>query len=180
MPAAAYIRPADPGDVDRIAAIYAHHVRTGKATFETEPPSADEMRRRFDALAAGGFPYLVAESDGAIAGYAYAGLYRTRYAYRFTLEDSIYLDPTYAGRGIGRQLLERLVEASAARGYRQMVAVIGDSANAASIALHRACGFASAGVLPAVGFKFGAWIDSVLMQRALGEGAGSLPQEARA
>jgi phosphinothricin acetyltransferase len=133
------------------------------------------MARRLADIVAKGMPYLVAEADGAIAGYAYANSYRTRPAYRYTVEDSIYLDAAYTRRGIGRALLQRLVDASAAAGFRQMIAVIGDSANAGSIALHRACGFDHLGVLPAVGWKLGRWVDSVLMQRALGPGASGQP-----
>jgi L-amino acid N-acyltransferase YncA len=133
------------------------------------------MGERFAVLAAGGFPYLVAASDTGIAGYAYAGPYRTRVAYRNTVEDSVYLGPQFHRRGIGRALLDRLVSESEARGYRQMVAVIGDSAQAGSIALHRAAGFRMVGTLAAVGHKFGRWIDTVLMQRALGPGATTQP-----
>jgi phosphinothricin acetyltransferase len=122
-------------------------------------------------------PYLVAEADGRVLGYAYAAPYRARPAYRHTLEDSVYVDRDSTGRGVGRMLLERLVTECAARGYRQLVAVIGDSANRPSIALHEACGFARVGLLPAVGFKLGRWVDSVLMQRALGDGDRTLPRE---
>jgi L-amino acid N-acyltransferase YncA len=139
------------------------------------------MARRMSSLIEGGFPYLVAEDQsGAIAGYAYAGLYRARPAYRFTLEDSIYIAADRRGRGIGRALLGRLIEDSAARGFRQIIAVIGDSTQqAASIALHGAAGFAMIGTLPAVGFKFGRWLDSVLMQRALGPGETAPPEPGR-
>ena len=169
------IRPAAPHDVPRIAAIYAHHVRTGLASFEIEPPDEAEIARRLAEVRAQGLPYLVAEADGRVVGYAYAVPHRTRPAYRYTLEDSVYVDRDCAGRGIGRRLLERLVSEAAARGYRQMIAVIGDSANRPSIALHEACGFARVGLLPAVGLKFGRWVDSVLMQRALGAGDATLP-----
>jgi L-amino acid N-acyltransferase YncA len=169
------IRAATAADIPAITAIYAHAVRCGTATFEIEPPDAAEMDERFRALAAGGFPYLVATTDAGVAGYAYAGLYRTRVAYRNTLEDSVYIDPQFHRRGIGRALLDRLVTESEARGYRQMVAVIGDSAQAGSIALHRAAGFRMVGTLEAVGHKFGRWIDTVLMQRPLGDGATTAP-----
>jgi L-amino acid N-acyltransferase YncA len=169
------IRPATAADIPAITAIYAHAVCYGTATFEIEPPDAAEMDERFRALAAGGFPYLVATTDAGVAGYAYAGLYRTRVAYRNTLEDSVYIDPQFHRRGIGRALLDRLVTESEARGYRQMVAVIGDSAQAGSIALHRAAGFRMIGTLEAVGHKFGRWIDTVLMQRPLGDGATTAP-----
>jgi phosphinothricin acetyltransferase len=171
------LREAAQRDVPRIAAIYAHHVRTGLASFEVEPPDEAEIARRLGDVRQRGLPYLVAEADGRVVGYAYAAPYRTRPAYRHTLEDSVYVDPACTGRGVGRALLERVVAECAARGYRQLVAVIGDSANRASIALHEACGFARVGLLPAVGFKFGRWVDSVLMQRALGDGGRTLPRE---
>lgn len=170
------LRPATPDDLPAIGAVYAHHVLHGLASFETEPPTADEMRRRYDALASGGFPYLVAAAGAQVLGYAYAGPYRARPAYRFTVEDSIYVAPDAAGRGVGRALLSKLVSECEQRGYRQMLAVIGDSGNAASIGLHRACGFEMKCVLDAVGFKFGRWVDSVIMQRALGPGSSSPPR----
>jgi L-amino acid N-acyltransferase YncA len=169
------IRPATDADIPAITAIYAHAVRFGTASFETEPPNEAEMAERFRALAAGGFPYLVGVTDGGVVGYAYAGPYRTRIAYRNTIEDSIYLDPEFHRRGIGRALLDRLVAESETRGYRQMIAVIGDSAQAGSIALHRAAGFRMIGTFEAVGHKFGRWLDTVLMQRALGDGAMTAP-----
>jgi len=135
------------------------------------------MMRRYRSLMDGGYPYLVAEIDGAVAGYAYAGPYRARPAYRWTVEDSIYVDGGAQRRGVGRALLDRLIEESAARDFRQMIAVIGDSAQAASIAVHRAAGFRFVGNIENVGFKFGRWLDSVIMQRALGEGAGAPPRE---
>jgi phosphinothricin acetyltransferase len=177
MPAAP-IRPAAPADIAAITAIYAGAVRHGTATFELEPPDAAEMRRRYDALRAQGFPYLVAERDGRIAGYAYAGPYRPRPAYRFTVENSVYLDPAAQRRGIGLALLTDLIGRCEQRGLRQMIAVIGDSANTASIALHRRAGFAMIGTHPNVGFKFGRWLDTVMMQRALGEGGATPPREA--
>jgi L-amino acid N-acyltransferase YncA len=171
------IRSASPADIPAITAIYGHAVTYGTATFEIDPPNAAEMGARFDALVTGGFPYLVGcAEDGRTIGYAYAGLYRTRVAYRHTLEDSIYIDPTFHGRGVGRALLDRLLTESEARGFRQMVAVIGDSAQMPSIALHRAAGFRMVGTFEAVGFKSGRWVDTVLMQRALGEGAQTMPQ----
>jgi len=169
------IRAATPADIAAITAIYAHAVQYGTASFETEPPDEAEMARRFAALAAGGFPYLVAEASGAVRGYAYAGLYRTRVAYRYTLEDSVYIAPDFHGRGIGRALLDRLLVEAEAQGYRQMIAVIGDSEQAASVALHRAAGFAMIGTFVAVGYKFGRWLDTVLMQRPLGSGAAAPP-----
>jgi L-amino acid N-acyltransferase YncA len=169
------IRPATPDDVPVITRIYAHAVRHGTASFELEPPDESEMHRRLTALLDGGYPYLVYESAGAVLGYAYAGAYRPRRAYRFSVEDSIYVDQGAQGRGIGRILLARLLAAAEARGFRQMIAVIGDSAQEPSIALHRAAGFHHIGTLEAVGFKFGRWLDTVLMQRALGPGAAALP-----
>jgi phosphinothricin acetyltransferase len=171
------VRLARADDVPRITAIYAHHVRTGLASFETEPPDEAEMLARFAAVRAQGFPYLACEADGRLAGYAYASLYRTRPAYRFTLEDSVYVDPAFAGRGIGRALLGRLIAECEAVGCRNLIAVIGDSGNAASIALHSALGFHHVGTLHAIGFNHGRWVDSVLMQRAVGPGDSSLPQD---
>lgn len=169
------VRAADPRDVPAIAAIYAPHVLNGLASFEIEPPGEPEIARRLAEVRARGLPCLVAEADGRVVGYAYAAPYRARPAYRYTVEDSVYVAQDCSGRGIGRRLLERLVSESAATGARQMVAVIGDSANRASIALHAGCGFARVGLLPAVGFKLGRWVDSVLMQRALGAGAAAPP-----
>ncbi len=172
------LRDSAPGDVEAVAAIYAHHVRFGLGSFEETPPSVEEIARRRDAILALGLPFLVAVAGGRVVGYAYAGLYRTRSAYRYTLEDSIYVAPEATRRGIGRALLTRLIERCETLGYRQMVAVIGDSGNLASIRLHEATGFARIGVQPAVGFKHGRWVDSVLMQRALGAGAATLPKAA--
>ncbi len=169
------IRPTLTTDIPAITRIYAHAVKHGTATFELEPPDEAEMLRRFDKLRAGAFPYIVAEIEGAVAGYAYAGAFRERPAYRFTVEDSIYIAPDMHRRGIGRALLMRLIEEAEAAGFRQMMAVIGDSAQAGSIGVHRACGFEDAGVFKAVGFKFGRWLDTVQMQRALGEGSGTVP-----
>ncbi len=160
---------AEPAHVDAIARIYAHYVATSPATFEETAPGADEMRARFDDVRGRGFPYLVAVDDGRVLGYAYASLYRARSAYRHTCENSVYVDPDARGRGLGRTLMEALLPRAAACGFRQMVAVIGDSGNASSIALHRAIGFDSVGTLTAVGWKFGRWVDVVLMQRALPE-----------
>jgi phosphinothricin acetyltransferase len=170
------VRNAGAADLPRITQIYAHHVRTGLASFETEPPGEAEMRERFEIVRAKGYPYLVCECDGHVAGYAYANLYRTRPAYRFTLEDSVYVDPEFAGRRIGRALLARLIADCEAIGCRSLVAVIGDSGNTASIALHSALGFRHVGTLRAIGFKHGRWVDSVLMQRAVGPGDSSLPE----
>jgi phosphinothricin acetyltransferase len=170
------VRPATPADIPAIARIYAHSVRAGTASFELEPPDEAEMTRRMRALLDGGFPYFVAENGGAVVGYAYAGPYRTRPAYRFTVEDSIYIDPAAQRRGVGRALLDRLIDESARRGFRLMVAVIGDSAQLPSIELHRAAGFEMVGTFRNIGFKFDRWLDSVLMQRALGEGATTKPK----
>jgi L-amino acid N-acyltransferase YncA len=169
------VRPATPDDIEAIQAIYAHHVLKGLASFEEEPPSAAELRRRYEALVAQRLPYLVAEFGGIVAGYAYCGLYRTRSAYRYSLEDSVYVRPDAQGRGIGKTLLGELIRCSEALGYRQMIAVIGDSANAASIGLHESEGFLRAGTLRSVGFKFGRWVDSLIMQRPLGSGDSTAP-----
>ena len=170
------IRPAAAADLHSITEIYDHAVRYGTATFELIPPDLAEMTRRFGVLMDGGFPYLVAVLDGRVAGYAYAGAYRPRPAYRFTVENSVYLQPSIHRRGIGLQLMERLIRESEARGYRQMIAVIGDSANAGSIGVHSRNGFAMIGTHPDVGFKFGRWLDIVMMQRPLAEGAATLPR----
>ena len=169
------IRPVSLADIPAITRIYAHAVLQGTATFELDPPDEAEMTRRMKALLDGGFPYIVAENGGALAGYAYAGPYRTRPAYRFTVEDSIYVDPNTHRRGVGRVLLTHLIEEAERRGFRQMIAVIGDSANAPSIEVHRALGFRMVGSFESVGFKFGRWLDSVLMQRDLGPGAKTTP-----
>jgi L-amino acid N-acyltransferase YncA len=169
------IRPAGVADLPFITDIYAEAVRTGTATFELVPPDLTEMTRRFQALVDNGFPYLVAVLEGRVAGYAYAGPYRPRPAYRFTVENSVYLQPAMHRRGIGRQLLQRLIGECEARGFRQMIAVIGDSANAGSIGVHSVCGFQMIGTHPNVGLKFGRWLDTVMMQRALGEGGSTLP-----
>ena len=169
------IRPTIAADLPLITGIYEHAVRFGTATFELIPPDLAEMTRRFNALIDGGFPYLVAILEGRVVGYAYAGPYRPRPAYRFTVENSVYLQPAIHRRGIGLQLLQRLIEECETRGYRQMIAVIGDSANAGSIDVHGKCGFQMIGTHPDVGFKFGRWLDTVMMQRALGAGATTLP-----
>jgi phosphinothricin acetyltransferase len=168
------IRPAVAADMAVLQQIYAHHVRTGLASFEETPPDVPEMVRRWRAIAEAGLPYVVAAArdGGEIAGYAYAGPYRPRSAYRFSVEDSVYLDPRFQGRGLGRVLLTRLIDDATALGKRQMIAVIGDSANLASIGLHRALGFEMTGTFHAIGLKFGRWVDTVLMQRSLGLGDG--------
>ena len=169
------IRPAQPRDLAVITRIYDHAVRHGTASFEIEPPGESEMARRYETLRAGGYPYLVAELGGEITGYAYAGPYRARPAYRWSVEDSIYIAPQLQRRGIGRALLDRLIADAEAGGFRQMIAVVGDSANTASIELHRTAGFRMVGTFDNVGFKFGRWLDSVLMQRPLGIGATAGP-----
>ncbi|MVW79255.1 GNAT family N-acetyltransferase [Bordetella sp. 02P26C-1] len=164
------IRDSTPEDLPAIHAIYDYHVRHGTASFELEPPSVDEMRARREAVVARQLPYLVADSDGDILGYAYATPYRPRPAYRYTVEDSVYVKHGIAGRGIGKRLLVELIERCTAGGWRQMLAVVGDSRNAASIGLHARLGFHAVGTLRSVGFKFDEWRDTVLMQRALGDG----------
>ena len=173
------IRSANVADLPVVTDIYADAVRFGTATFELVPPDLAEMTRRFQALIDGGFPYLVAVLDERVIGYAYAGAYRPRPAYRFTVENSVYLQPAIHRRGIGRQLLQRLIAECEARGFRQMIAVIGDSANAGSIGVHAKCGFEMIGTHPSAGRKFGRWLDTVMMQRALGEGASSVPSTDR-
>ena len=169
------IRPATPADIPAITRIYAHAVRHGTASFEYDPPDEAEMARRQRALLEGGYPYLVAGIGGAVAGYAYAGPYRTRPAYRYTVENSIYIAPEAHRRGLGRALLDRLIAECEARNYRLMIAVIGDSAQTPSIELHRAAGFKMVGAFEAVGYKFDRWLDSVLMQRPLGQGSSAPP-----
>jgi L-amino acid N-acyltransferase YncA len=162
------IRPAGPGDVAAITRIYADAVEHGVATFEIKPPDEAEMARRQNALLANGYPYLVAGRAGAVVGYAYAGPYNARPAYHWSVEDTVYVDPQFHRAAIGRLLLARLVAEAVQRGFRQMIAVIGDSANVASIGLHAACGFRRIGTLRSVGFKHGRWLDAVLMQCPLG------------
>jgi len=169
------IRSAEPRDIAAITRIYAHAVSQGTASFELDPPDEAEMTRRYTALRDGDFPFIVADVDGTMAGYAYAGPYRARPAYRFTVEDSIYIDPTMQRRGIGRALLARLLAEAEAGGFRQMIAVIGDSNQTPSIELHKALDFKMVGTFEAVGYKFGRWLDSVLMQKPLGKGATTLP-----
>jgi len=173
------IRPATAADIPGIVAIYGPSVATGTASFELTPPDAAEMLRRFESITAHGFPYVVAIIDGAVAGYAYASSYRTRPAYRFTVENSIYVSPAFQGRKVGTALLGRLISDCTERGFRQMIAVIGDSANFASITLHRRAGFRFSGVLHGVGFKFGRWLDSVQMELPLGQGEHLPPEESQ-
>jgi len=161
------VRSAVAGDMARAQAIYAHHVLHGTASFEEFPPDLAEMRRCRDAVLAAGLPYLVAENDGVVIGYAYAGRYRARTAYRHTAEDSVYIDSNAAGLGAGRALLAQVIAQSAAAGYRELVAIIGDSGNTVSIGLHRALGFRDVGTLRNVGLKFGRWLDTVIMQHTI-------------
>jgi len=177
------IRSATVADLDRIVGIYSHAVTNGTASYELEPPSREEMEKRFAALAEGGFPYIVAESEGTIAGYAYAGPFRPRPAYRFIVEDSIYVAPEAQGQGIGRVLLASLIDACAILGFRQLVAVIGDGrTNLASVKLHERAGFRHSGLLEGSGYKHGRWLDTVFMQLTMNGGtaappdAGSLPE----
>jgi len=161
------VRPAVPADIAAITLIYAYHVSYGTGSFETEPPDSLEMARRFNEVKAKGLPWLVAEDGGEIGGYAYASPYRARIAYRHTVEDSIYVHADRLGTGLGKLLMPALISETQACGMRQMVAVIGDSANLASIHLHRRFGFCDAGLLKDVGFKFNRWLDTVFMQRSL-------------
>jgi L-amino acid N-acyltransferase YncA len=169
------VRPATAADIPAIAGIYRPAVLQGTASFETDPPDEVEMLRRFKAITDAGYPYLVAELGGRVMGYAYANAYRTRPAYRFTVENSVYIAPDAQGQGIGRALLAELIAACTAKGFRLMVAVIGDSATVASISLHRRAGFRFCGTIHSVGYKFGRWLDSVIMELPLGEGDGSPP-----
>lgn len=173
------IRDSADDDLAAIHAIYAHHVLHGTGSFELEPPAPDEMARRRADVLSSGFPYLAAELDGRLVAYAYANWFRTRPAYRFTVENSIYVSHDTIGRGVGRPLLEALIARCEALGCRQMLAVIGDSANVASIGLHARCGFRFAGVARASGWKFDRWLDTVFMQRDLGEGDRTAPPQGR-
>ncbi len=171
------LRPAEEGDLPAITAIYGEAVRFGTASYELEPPGLEEMIRRWRALAAEGYPYIAAANGDNLLGYAYASPYRARRAYRFLVEDSIYVAPAAQGRGVGRALLAELIVATERLGFRQMVAVIGGGTeHAASVGLHRALGFREIGVMAATGFKHGRWLDTIFMQRALGEGSTTLPE----
>jgi L-amino acid N-acyltransferase YncA len=173
---AVHVRGSLEADMRAVTEIYREQVAHGLATFETIPPDLDEMTRRRAAILAAKLPYLVAEQDGIVTGFAYAAPYRERAAYQLTVEDSVYVASGQRGSGIGRLLLSTLIENCSESGYRQMVAVIGDSANAASIGLHARLGFRVGGVLPSVGFKLGRWVDTVLMSRPLGDGDRTKPQ----
>jgi L-amino acid N-acyltransferase YncA len=174
------IRDSRPDDVPALTAIFGHAVLHGNASFELIPPDATEVARRRDALLAAGFPHLVAEdATGRVVGYCSAGTYRPRPGYRFTVENSVYVAPDCQGQGIGRAMLPRLIDRCEQAGFRLMIAVIGDSANHASIRLHASCGFRHAGLLPAIGWKHERWLDSVLMVRPLGLGASEPPPPGR-
>jgi phosphinothricin acetyltransferase len=170
------IRDALTADAEACQSIYAHHVLHGLGTFEEVPPTVEEVARRMADVASRGLPWLVAEDHGEVRGFAYASPFRLRAAYRYTVEDSIYLAPDSVGQGLGRALLAEVITRCEAMGLRQMVAVIGDSANAASMGVHRACGFEHRGVTPALGFKHGRFVDVVWMQRPLGGGSHGDPE----
>jgi L-amino acid N-acyltransferase YncA len=165
----ATVRPANAGDLDSVAGIFAHYVTSSVATFEEVPPTLAQWRQRLVALAGEHLPFLIAEVEGTVAGYAYASPWRPKPAYRHTVEDSVYLAPTSRGKGLGRLMLDALLTGCATAGVRQVIAVIADSGDPASAALHHACGFTEAGRLTAVGYKHGRWIDTVLLQRAVGQ-----------
>ena len=169
------IRDAQPADLPAVSAIYAHHVRHGTGTFEEAPPAEAEMAERIARVEGAGCAWLVAEADGQVVGFGYYAPYRDRSAYRFTAEDSVYVREDVRGQGVGKALVAALVERAAARGFRQMVAVIGDSENVGSIGLHLSLGFRQAGVMRSAGLKFGRWVDVVYMQRALGDGDRTVP-----
>lgn len=171
------VRPAALPDLAAITAIYQPAVRDGLASWEYDPPDVAEMIRRYEAIVAAGYPYLVAEMDGRIIGYAYASAYRSRPGYRFTVENSVYVAPDTQRAGAGQALLRELIDRCTAKGYRQMIAVIGDSGNAPSISLHRKLGFTFCGIIHAIGWKHGRWLDGVYMQRALGAGDTTPPAD---
>ncbi len=170
------IRPSAEHDLPAITRIYAHHVLHGTGTFETTPPTLEEMTARRADVLSKGLPWLVAEEAGEVLGYAYGNWFKPRPAYRFSVEDSIYLAPEAAGKGLGRALLAELLATLERSGIRKVMAVIGDSANAGSIGVHKALGFEQVGVVPACGWKFGRWLDIVMMQRAIGEGDRTPPE----
>lgn len=170
------LRPSTDADVPAIAAIYAHHVTHGTGTFETTPPTEAEMAARRADVLAKGLPYLVAENEGRVLGFAYCQWFKPRPAYRFSAEDSIYLDPDAAGQRLGNKLLTELMKQAEAAGIRKLIAVIGDSGNVRSIGVHRAVGFRHVGTIESCGWKFGRWLDIVLMEKSLGEGSRSAPE----
>lgn len=169
------LRDARVEDVPAFQRIYAHHVLHGVGTFEEEPPDAAEMETRFRAITGAGLPWLVAERDGVVLGYAYGSAYHVRSAYRFTIQDSVYVSEEARGQGVGRAVLQALVDRCTELGYRQMVALVGGTENAGSIGLHAALGFRTCGVVEAVGLKFGRWLDLVMMQKELGAGRADVP-----
>ena len=169
------IRLATPDDLDAVQAIYAPHVLKGLATFEEVPPSRDEIARRYRDVTGNGLPWIVAQYGDSVAGYGYCAPYRARSAYRYSLEDSVYVRDEMHGRGVGKAILTDLIRRCEGLGYRQLIAVIGDSAHAPSINLHASAGFLRVGTLRSVGFKFGRWVDTVLMQRPLGKGDATTP-----
>jgi phosphinothricin acetyltransferase len=171
------VRDAVATDFPTIAAVYAHHVQTGLGSFEEVPPSTDELRRRFQGIRARGLPWRVAELDGRLVGYCYASPFHARSAYRFTIQDSVYIAEDCIGRGVGAALLQQVIDACTAQGYRQMIAVVGDSGNEASLRLHARLGFRSIGQALRVGVKFGRWVDIVYLQRPLGEQTTRPPAE---
>lgn len=170
------VRDLSPADLEAVTRIYNHHVAHGTGTFDETARSVAELAEKYETVRTAGLPWLVAEDDGGILGYAYAGLFHTRSAYRFTIEDSVYIDPAFHRRGVGRALLAELVARCEALGFRQMLAVIGDSENHGSIELHRSLGFAHRGICRSLGLKFGRWLDVVYMQRSLGEGDSAAPE----
>ena len=174
------LRPAAAGDVPAMQEIYAYHVLHGLASFEEEPPSVPELRRRFEEVRARGLPWLAADFGGMLVGYGYCSVYRARSAYRYSIEDSVYVRHGSEGRGVGGAILGELIRQVAGLGYRQLIAVIGDSSHAPSINLHARFGFLRVGTLRSIGFKFGRWVDTVIMQRPLGPGDGTPPETNRA
>ena len=170
------IRPSRDDDIDAITRIYAHHVLHGTGTFEVDPPSVQDMRARRAEVLARGLPWLIAESDNQVSGFAYCNWFKPRPAYRFSAEDSIYLAPHANGQGLGRALLAELATQAERAGVRKLIAVIGDSGNTGSIGVHRALGFQHVGVLASCGWKFDRWLDVVLMEKALGRGDSCSPQ----
>ena len=171
------IRPSRDSDMAALTAVYAHHVLHGTGTFETEPPGVPEMSARRADVLSKGLPYLVAELDGELAGFAYGNWFKPRPAYRYSVEDSIYLAPGLQRQGLGRALLAELLARFEAAGIRKVMAIVGDSANAGSVGLHLALGFAQVGVIEDCGWKFGAWRDIVILQKTLGEGSATPPQQ---
>ncbi len=178
LPSDIHIRDVESGDMAAICAIYSDEVLTGVSSWEYIPPTLDEITTRKDTVLKGGFPYRVATKDGTVIGYAYASPYRPREGYRFTVENSVYVSDTARGLGVGRLLIEDLVSKCETLGYRQMIAVIGSSANQQSILFHQKMGFDKAGVIKSIEHKFDRWMDSVIMQRTLGDGDGTPPTQA--